>query len=201
MISDSDQITLISTSICLSIKIEQVRYKKRCLSLQAMNKTLHFISLFQPNFQTQLSPNVPKQHRKRQRKKENKNYKDWKKRTNKQNSSWSPKALMKREFSSLSENFSPLQRLACISKVTASVCSFVYVCVCVLLLSCCLGCESGWRVFRGHKENVCVCTRMSVCACESEWTPAGLEQQPEPPKRTPGLSGRWRAGIASHLVL
>lgn len=71
---------------------------------------------------------------------------------------------MKREFSSLSENFSPLQRLACISKVTASVCSFV--CVCVLLLSCCLGCESGWRVCRGHKETVCVCTRMSVCVCE-----------------------------------
>lgn len=70
---------------------------------------------------------------------------------------------MKREFSSLSENFSPLQRLACISKVTASVCSFV--CVCVLLLSCCLGCESGWRVCRGHKESVCVCTRMSVCVC------------------------------------
>lgn len=106
---------------------------------------------------------------------------------------------MKREFSSLSENFSPLQRLACISKVTASVCSFVCVraCVCVLLLSCCLGCESGWRVCRGHKETVCVCMRMSV----SVWTPAGLEQQPEPPKRTPGLSGRRRAGIASHLVL
>lgn len=129
--------------------------------------------------------------------KKRKTTKSGKKRTNKQNSSWSPKALMKREFSSLSENFSPLQRLACISKVTASVCSFV--CVCVLLLSCCLGCESGWRVCRGHKETVCVCTRMSVCV--SEWTPAGLEQQPEPPKRTPGLSGRWRAGVASHLVL
>lgn len=88
-------------------------------------------------------------------------------RTNKHNSSWSPKALMKREFSSLSENFSPLQRLACISKVTASVCSFV--CVCVLLLSCCLGCESGWRVCRGHKERVCAyaydCMRLCVC----EW--------------------------------
>lgn len=110
---------------------------------------------------------------------------------------------MKREFSSLSENFSPPQRLACISKVTASVCSFV--CVCVLLLSCCLGCESGWRVCRGHKEIVCVFKRVCACVCVrvcvSEWTPAGLEQQPEPPKRTPGLSGRWRAGVASHLVL
>lgn len=129
--------------------------------------------------------------------KKRKTTKTGKKRTNKQNSSWSPKALMKREFSSLSENFSPLQRLACISKVTASVCSFV--CVCVLLLSCCLGCESGWRVCRGHKETVCLYAY--ECVCVSEWTPAGLEQQPEPPKRTPGLSGRWRAGVASHLVL
>lgn len=128
----------------------------------------NFISLLlEPNFPTKLSPNAPKQEQ--EHTKEKKNYKDRKKRTNKQNSSWSPKALMKREFSSLSENFSPLQRLACISKVTASVCSFV--CVCVLLLSCCLGCESGWRVCRGHKEKVCVCMRMSVWVNEP---PLGL---------------------------
>lgn len=127
--------------------------------------------VFEPNFLTQLSPTVPKQQRNRQRRKEKEKLQrqEEKKRTNKQNSSWSPKALMKREFSSLSENFSPLQRLACISKVTASVCSFV--CVCVLLLSCCLGCESGWRVCRGHKEIVCVF--MHVCVWVNE-PPLGL---------------------------
>lgn len=127
------------------------------------HRILFVLVPFVPNFLTQLSPTVPKQQRNRQRRTEKKNYKDRKKRTNKQNSSWSPKALMKREFSSLSENFSPLQRLACITKVTASVCSFV--CVCVLLLSCCLGCESGWRVCRGHKETVCVFMCVCVCLC------------------------------------
>lgn len=104
---------------------------------------------------------------------------------------------MKREFSSLSENFSPLQRLACISKVTASVCSFVCVCV----FSCC---PAVWGVKAGGGcagDTRRLCVSLCMCVCVSEWTPAGLEQQPEPPKRTPGLSGRWRAGVASHLVL
>lgn len=194
----SDHIALISAFIHLNIKIVQVRCKLRCSSLWALNNTAFCLS---QTFLTQLSPNVPRQQRNRQRRREKKNYKDRKKRTNKQNSSWSPKALMKREFSSLSENFSPLQRLACISKVTASVCSFVCVCV----FSCCpavWGVKAGGGC-AGDTRRLCVSVRVWVCACVcvSEWTPAGLEQQPEPPKRTPGLSGRWRAGVASHLVL
>lgn len=190
-----------STFIYLCIKIVQVRCKLRSVSLSALNNAA-FYSCLSQTFQlseVQLYPNNRWPDKEGQKRKTTKAGGGKKNPTNKQNSSWSPKALMKREFSSLSENFSPLQRLACISKVTASVCSFV--CVCVLLLSCCLGCESGWRVCRGHKETVCLYACVWLSVCVTEWTPAGLEQQPEPTKHTPGLSGRWRAGVASHLVL
>lgn len=72
---------------------------------------------------------------------------------------------MKREFSSLSENFSPLQRLACISKVTASVCSFVCVCV----SSCC---PAVWGVKAGGGcagDTRRLCVSLYVCVCMCDW--------------------------------
>lgn len=69
---------------------------------------------------------------------------------------------MKREFSSLSENFSPLQRLACISKVTASVCSFVCVCSPAVLLS------GVWKRVAGVQgtQGACVCLYSYECVSE-----------------------------------
>jgi len=79
---------------------------------------------------------------------------------------------MKREFSSLSENFSPLQRLACISKGTASVCSS---CVCVCVFSCCpavWGVKAGGGC-AGDTRRLCVSVLVWMCVWVYE-PPLGL---------------------------